>query len=81
MTKLRMRSAGVVMALASEVYVQRDRLRALERLLDEKGVIARAALDREPTPEEFAADEADRRDFTAGLMAHLLGKQVSKGAL
>ena len=33
------RAFGVVMALATEVYVQRDRLRALERQLQAPNVI------------------------------------------
>jgi hypothetical protein len=74
------RILGVVMALASEVYVLRDRQRALERLLDEQGSISRADLDREPTPEDVQADDEDRKRFVAGLMENLLGRQVSKGA-
>lgn len=73
------RLLGVVMALATEVYVLRDRQRALERLLDDKGAISRADLDREPGAEEIQADEADRQRFVAGLMENLLGRQVSKG--
>ncbi len=74
------RAFGVVMALATEVYVLRDRLAAMERLLDGKGVLARAELDREPAPDEVQAGEADRAAFVAGLMEPLLGRQASKGA-
>jgi len=74
------RILGVVMALASEVYVLRDRQRALERLLDEQGSISRADLDREPSPEDVQADDEDRKRYVAGLMENLLGRQVSKGA-
>ncbi len=74
------RAFGVVMALATEVYVLRDRLRTVERLLDEKGVLSRGEVDREPTPEAVQADAADRQAFVAGLMQPLLGRQVSKGA-
>ena len=74
------RAFGVVMALATEVYVLRDRMRAIERELDAKGVVLTADLEREPSPEEVAADEADRRAFTAGLMESLMGRQVSRGA-
>ncbi len=73
------RVLGVVMALATEVYVLRDRQRALERLLDDKGTISRADLEREPTPEEIQTDDADRQQFVAGLMENLIGQQVSKG--
>lgn len=74
------RAFGVVMALATEVYVLRDRVSAMERQLDGKGVLARAELDREPTPDEVLAGEADRTAFVAGLMEPLLGRQASKGA-
>ena len=74
------RAFGVVMALATEVYVLRDRVQALERLLIESGVIGAGALDTEPDPAEIAEREADRDAFVAHLMDNLLGRQVSKGA-
>ena len=73
------RAFGVVMALATEVYVLRDRLRALERELDEKGLIERAALDAEPGEPERLAVAEDRNAFVEGLMINLLGKQQAKG--
>lgn len=74
------RAFGVVMALATEVYVLRDRLRALEGKLDEKGVIDRADLDAEPGDAERLAAAEDREAFVEGLMINLLGKQQAKGA-
>ena len=74
------RAFGVVMALATEVYVLRDRLSALESLLERGGVLDRAALSAEPSPEERAARAADRDAFVAGLMQNLLGEQQSAGA-
>jgi len=74
------RVMGVVMALASEVYVLRDRVRALEAQLAESGTIDPDALRAEPGPEEIAASAADRDAFVAHLMGNLLGQQVSKGA-
>jgi hypothetical protein len=74
------RVLGVTMALASEVYVLRDRLRALEARLTEAGVVPSGALDAEPSPEELARSAADREAFVAHLMGNLLGQQVSKGA-
>jgi hypothetical protein len=73
------RAFGVVMALATEVYVLRDRLAALEAQLAARGLLDRAALDAEPSPEELAARAADRDAFVAHLMQHLLGQQVSSG--
>lgn len=74
------RAFGVVMALATEVYVLRDRLRALEGRLEEKGVIEIADLDAEPGDDERLAAAEDREAFVEGLMINLLGKQQAKGA-
>ncbi len=74
------RAFGVVMALATEVYVLRNRQRALERLLEEARMLDRATLDIEPSDEERRADADDRAEFTRGLMISLLGKQQSQGA-
>lgn len=74
------RAFGVVMALATEVYVLRDRLSALETALERGGVLDRDALSAEPTAEERAARQADRDAFVAGLMRNLLGQQQSAGA-
>ena len=74
------RAFGVVMALATEVYVLRNRQQALERLLEEAGVLDRAALDREPSDQERRANADDRAEFTRALMISLLGKQQSQGA-
>jgi len=74
------RAFGVVMALATEVYVLRDRVQALERLLTESGVIGERALEGEPSPAELAERAADRDAFVSHLMDNLLGRQVSKGA-
>ena len=73
------RAFGVVMALATEVYVQRDRLRALERQLQEATVIKIADLDQEPSDAERQADALDREQFVEGLLINLLGSQQAKG--
>ena len=73
------RAFGVVMALATEVYVLRDRQRALERLLEEAGVLDRASLEGEPSDEERRATADARAEFTRALMISLLGKQQSRG--
>lgn len=74
------RAFAVVMALATEVYVLRDRQRALERMLDEQGVVNCADLDAAPGDAERAADSEDRNAFIQGLMVNLLGQQQSRGA-
>jgi hypothetical protein len=75
------RALGIVMALATEMYVLRDRQSALERQLAERGLVDLARLDAEPTPAEVAAMEADRNAFVAHLMSSVLGVQASKGAV
>jgi hypothetical protein len=74
------RAFGVVMALATEVYVLRNRMRTLERTLENGGVVVRADLDAEPGEEERAAEAEDRKAFVEGLMINLLGRQQAKGA-
>ncbi len=75
------RVLGVVMALAAEVYVLRDRQGALERQLVERGALDLARLDAEPTAAETAAMKADRDAFVAHLMSSVLGLQASKGVV
>jgi hypothetical protein len=75
------RVLGVAMTLAAEVWVLRDRLRALEALLTASGQLAPGALDAyAPSAEETAAIAQDRDSFVTALMENLLGRQVSKGA-
>lgn len=74
------RAFGVVMALATEVYVLRDRLTAMERQLAARGALDRMALDAEPSAHELAESAADRAAFVAHLMQNLTGEQVAKGA-
>lgn len=74
------RAFAVVMALATEVYVLRNRQRALERMLDEKGVAPAELLNAEPGDAERAAEAEDRNAFIEGLMVNLLGQQQAQGA-
>lgn len=73
------RALGMVFTLAQEVWVLRDRLAAVERALEARGTLDRAALDREPTEAERRSMDAERRDYVRGLMESLLGHQASKG--
>jgi hypothetical protein len=75
------RVLGVVMALAAEVYVLRDRVRVMEAQLTASGTLDGDALDREPDGTALAASRADRDAFVQHLMQPLLGQQMSKGAL
>lgn len=76
------RMMGVVMALAGEVYVLRDRVRCLEAVLTGQGVLGPGALDAfESTQEQARADAQDRDAFVAHLMDNLLGRQSARGPL
>ncbi len=74
------RTMAIVMALATEVYVLRDRVFAMERQLAAKGALDIAALDAEPTGEERLALAADREAFVTHIMHSAIGLQFSKGA-
>ncbi len=74
------RALGMIMALATEVYVMRDRQFALERQLARAGVLDLDALAAEPDEAEIAASAADRDAFVQHLMGSVLGVQASRGA-
>ena len=70
------RAFGVVMALAQELWVLRDRVAAMEAQLAERGVLDSKKLSEEPATDERAAE---REAFVADLMRQLVGEQQSKG--
>ena len=74
------RLMGVLMALATEHYVLRDRVRALEGQLAQAGNLDISALNAAPTEAELAAAQADRTAFAEALLKPLLGEQQAKGA-
>ncbi|MEO7775148.1 MAG: hypothetical protein ABIT36_02470 [Steroidobacteraceae bacterium] len=70
---------GVVMALASETYVLRDRLNVLERQLAATGRVDTAKLVEAPDSKAEAADYKDAAEFTRAILEPLLGLQKSLG--
>jgi hypothetical protein len=70
------RAFGVVMALAQEVWVLRDRVAAMEAQLAERGTLDIAKLNHEPPANE---GNAQRDAFVAHLLQNLLGEQQSTG--
>lgn len=75
------RVLAMVMTLAAELHVTRDRLATLEAMLEDRGLLEPGALDAfQPTPEQAARLDADRRAFVAELMQQTLGLEVSLGA-
>ena len=75
------RAFAVVMALAAELYVVKDRLRAMEVLLTQRHVLDDGALDAyRPDPDEAARLAGERNAYVASLMDCIRGEQASKGA-
>jgi hypothetical protein len=59
---------GIVVSLGNEVYVLRDRLRIIEKMLEAKGTITRADVEAyKPTPEEEEEIRKDNDAFIARL--------------
>jgi hypothetical protein len=71
---------GVVMALAMEHYVLRDRVRVLEKELDRAGLVNPAALTDAPPAQSRASDQADAAAFVEDLLRPILGIQEAIGA-
>ncbi|MCS6873958.1 MAG: hypothetical protein N2Z23_10015 [Pyrinomonadaceae bacterium] len=65
---------GVVMVLASEVYILRDRLKAIEKLLDERGFISSDEIENSP----FSIEPSEREKFIQRLFDPILPKASSK---
>jgi len=75
------RVLAMVMTLAAELHVTRDRLGTLERMIERGEAVSPAALDAHvPGPDEKAALDAARQRFAEALMACTLGMEVSLGA-
>ena len=59
---------AIVVSLGNEVYVLRDRLRIIEKMLEAKGTISRADVEAyNPTPEEEEEIRKDNDAFIARL--------------
>jgi hypothetical protein len=72
------RVLGVVMELAGELYVVRDRLRTIETLLERHGTLSRADLDAyQPSPEERAERLAARDDFIQRILTPMTAEADS----
>jgi hypothetical protein len=58
----------IALSLGGEVYVLRDRLRVVEKLLEAQGAISRADIESyKPTEEEEAELRKDRDEFMKRL--------------
>ncbi len=75
------RALAMIMALAAELAVTKDRLRALEVLLEKAGTISAGALDAyRPEPAEAAALAVDRNALVQQLIEAAKSNQASLGA-
>jgi len=70
---------GVLMSLATDHYVLRDRVQVLENHLVQSGHVDAAALAAPATPEEVAAANDDAAAFANELLRPLLGLQETVG--
>lgn len=67
----------VVVALARETYVLKDRLGIVERKLDEKGVVTRADLDDyKPTEDEEKEILAARDAFVESVLSPIVANRI-----
>lgn len=73
------RLMGVVMNLATELFVLRERCAAQEAQLCAAGVIDANALSAEPDPRYAAQRLAEQQAFVTHLLEPLRGTQVSRG--
>lgn len=65
--------ARAVVTLAKELWVMRDRQRALEAILEAHDIpVARALLEYAPTPARQAELDAERQAFVQGFVETLL---------
>ena len=69
------RMMNVIMGLAEELYVTRDRLQIMERVLEERGALRRADLDGwQPGESQQAEILRDRDAFIQAILSRALDK-------
>ena len=75
------RLLAMVMTLAAELHVTRDRLACMEMLLETGEPVTKAALDQfQPDAEQAARLDALRRKLSDELMFCTMGVEASMGA-
>jgi hypothetical protein len=59
---------AVTLELGAELWVQRERMRVIEKLLGEKGVVTAALIEQyRPSDEELAASRGERDAFVSRI--------------
>ena len=67
------RMMNVIMGLAEELYVTRDRLQVMERVLEQGGALKRADLDQwQPNERQQAEIVRDRDEFVKAILQRAL---------
>ena len=75
------RALAMIMSLAAELAVTKDRLRSLEVVLEKAGTISAGVLNAYiPDQAEAAALMVERNSMVQQLMDAAQGRQVSRGA-
>lgn len=74
------RLMGVVMNLATEVFVLRERCAAQEAQLAARGLVDTALLGAEPGPQQVHDRAAEQQAFVEHLLEPLRGVQVTRPA-
>ncbi len=73
------RLMGVVMALAAEVYILRDRNEVLEAILTEAGVLQPDALENyQLSPQARQTQIKERDAFVARVLSPILGQETKE---
>ena len=76
------RLLGLVFNLAAELQVMRERVRVLEHVLEERGVVPRAALEAVDAGAAIEAElAASRRDFDEHFLAPVTGRAATRNDL
>lgn len=73
------RLMGTVMSLATELFVLRTQLRALERLMAKSGLLNIETLHETASADEIADSKIDAMEFSEALLKPLLGLQDAVG--
>ncbi len=76
------RLVGLVFNLAAELQVTRERVKLLEHVLEQRGVVPAGALDSVDAGAAIESElAADRRDFVAHFLAPVSGRAASRNEL
>lgn len=75
------RLMGTVMSLATEVFVLRNQLRALESLMAKSGLLDIDTLYEKASADEIADSKIDAIEYAEALLKPLLGLQDAVGPI